>query len=297
MQKVGFFLVGAPKCGTTSVAKYLQAVEGIAILPKEIHYFGSDLDFSNHRTTAEQYAREIARCGDARIIGDASVYYLFSERAAEEIAAYNPDAKIVILLRQPVDMMYSLHGQLRREFAENIAEFSDALAAETDRSAGANVPKTAAPRFALRYRQIAYFSPQVSRFYNAFGQANVKCFLLEDLEASPAEVTREILDFIGVPEANLPAEFRRFNRAAEVKRPLLIGAMGLLTRTNYKQVTRYFPPHVRDRLWRMYYWLAYTPSQRQGLDAALRKELTREFRPSILELAALIRRDLSHWLA
>ena len=82
-----FFIVGAPKCGTTALHAYLSQHPDVFMSdPKEPHYFGSDLDFRYRRRPSDaQYRSYFAGAGDRRRIGEASVWYLYSECAADEI--------------------------------------------------------------------------------------------------------------------------------------------------------------------------------------------------------------------
>src|SRR5438270_13689284 len=103
------FIVGAPKCGTTALNDYLAKHPEVFMATKEQHYFGSDLEFQGKQTKAVQYFPSFSGAGQCRRRGEASVWYLFSQKAAREIHAYNPRAQVIVMLRNPVDMMYSLH--------------------------------------------------------------------------------------------------------------------------------------------------------------------------------------------
>ena len=104
------FIVGAPKCGTTAMAEYLESHPEIYMAKKEMNVFGADLRFGAqfYRRDLQAYLEEFdTRNGEERA-GEASVWYLFSRHAAAEIKAFNPDARIIIMLREPAEMLYSL---------------------------------------------------------------------------------------------------------------------------------------------------------------------------------------------
>ena len=138
-----FFIVGAPKCGTTALYAYLAQHPDVFMSdPKEPHYFGSDLDFRyRRRPSDQQYRSYFAGAGDRRRIGEGSVWYLYSECAADEIGQAVPDARIIVMLRDPVEMIPSLHSQFVYNGHEDLA-LADALAAEEDRAQGRRIPPT-----------------------------------------------------------------------------------------------------------------------------------------------------------
>src|SRR5438309_7571224 len=106
-----FFIVGAPKCGTSAMTDYLRQHPAVGTVLKGPHYFGSDLAVRPRVDTEAEYLALYRECGK-RLAGDASVFYLHSMNAAPEIKAFAPGARIVAMLRNPVDMLHSLHSQL-----------------------------------------------------------------------------------------------------------------------------------------------------------------------------------------
>src|SRR3972149_11450918 len=111
MKIPNFFIVGAPKCGTTAMYTYLKQHPEVFMSDlKELHFFGTDHHRINYTPyTKEQYLSFFDGAGDKRRIGEASTSYLYSERAAVEIKEFNPFARIIIMLRNPVDVMYAYH--------------------------------------------------------------------------------------------------------------------------------------------------------------------------------------------
>ena len=89
---------------------YLARHPAVFMAPKEIHYFGSDLKVKRRNTEAE-YLQFFKEAGTEKIIGEASVWYLFSKNAAKEINDFSPGSKILIMLRNPVHLLYSIHSQ------------------------------------------------------------------------------------------------------------------------------------------------------------------------------------------
>src|ERR1700719_2015583 len=110
------FIVGAPKSGTTALATYLGGHPDVFVAGKELSYFGSDLEFrttkgGRWRIGDDTYLEWVARDGDVKCRTDRSVFYLYSSQAAGEIHAFDPDSRVIALLRIPVDQMHSQHSE------------------------------------------------------------------------------------------------------------------------------------------------------------------------------------------
>jgi hypothetical protein len=157
-----FFIVGAPKCGTTAMYRWLAAHPEVFVPVKEIHYFGSDLAHRRPPVSEERYRALFADAVAAhRAVGDVAVWYLMSESAVEEIHAFNPDARIIVMLRRPDDMLYSLHSQLLYSGEEDLLDFGAALDAESERAQGRSIPESthrgleAPPTECLLYSRVA----------------------------------------------------------------------------------------------------------------------------------------------
>jgi len=196
-----FFIVGAPRSGTTSIWTYLSRHPNVYMsYQKEPMYFGSDLTKSPNEffvLETNAYLEMFQRGADKTIRGEASVMYLFSKKAAQEIHAFNPNARILIMLRNPVEMIYSFHGQLRWGGYENIADFDEALAAEADRRRGLRVPKSALVPEVLYYSEVAEFAPQVERYLRVFPRDQIKIILFDDADhALDADSSRRLVELL-----------------------------------------------------------------------------------------------------
>ena len=135
MRRPDFFIVGAPKCGTTAMIDYLKQHPEVFVPDrKELDFFGRDLVFKGHRLTEEEYLGFFSRATAEKRAGEGSVWYLHSKTAALEIKDFSPNARIIIMLRNPLDMMYSFHSQRLYNGNEDIENFSAALDAEAERT-------------------------------------------------------------------------------------------------------------------------------------------------------------------
>ena len=195
-----FFIVGAPKAGTTAMYEYLRTHPDL-YLPerKELRFFGSDLDIRDRQQlTAEQYLAYFAPAPADALIGTAYVWYLYSRLAAEEIALFSPDARIIAMLRNPVSMLPALHGEHLANGNEDISDFTAALDAEPERRAGRRIPPHAHLPQGLWYTDVPRYAEQLERYFAVFGRDRVRVILFDDFVADIPATFRETLDFLGV---------------------------------------------------------------------------------------------------
>jgi len=297
------FLVGAPKCGTTSLYEYLRqhpqiffptASDGKAYWnAKEPAFFCTDLDLPADNSIKDEraYLAPYANGEKHSWRGDASAYYLYSQVAPQRIREYSPDARILIVLRPPLDQMRSQYNHLLRARREDIPDFHAAVLASEDRRRGRRVPPARGVRAWLDYLGIAQFAPQVERYLHNFGSERVKVLLLEDLVAHPVQTYREVLTFLGVDTDFLP-EFRVHNEAPP---------RGVLERF---VTAAYRNPACRRVAGSLF---SYDVRRRfisgvRRLDSGHAKadprdlELRAAFGPDVRRLSGLIGRDLSHWM-
>jgi hypothetical protein len=161
MRTPDFFIIGAAKSGTTSLYEYLRGHPEIFISPrKSPRYFAPDLATAgvaknlHHGADREAYLALFREARDEKRVGEASVRYIYSTEAPRLIHDFEPAARIVAMLRSPVDMMYALHNQRVSSGAEPITDFEAALAAEDQRLRGLSIPEGSAPILSL-YRDRA----------------------------------------------------------------------------------------------------------------------------------------------
>ena len=220
MRAPDFFIVGAAKCGTTSLYRYL-GLHPEVFMPatKWINYFNVDLPSPANCHSWDRYLDHFADAGHARRVGEASESSLYSRCAAAGIRKACPDADIVIMLRNPVDMLYSLHSQLLFSGVEDIEDFAEAMAAEPDRRKGERLPPVAHhPQRWLLYRQAARFAEQVLRYLDVFGRDRVHIILFDDFKSDTAAVYRDTLRFLGVDTGFQP-DFEVHNANAAGTQP------------------------------------------------------------------------------
>lgn len=263
--------------------------------PKDVHHFGRDLVFRGRgMRDRKAYEALFAGATDERRIGQSAVWYLYSRTAAEEIREYAPDALIIVMLREPAQMLYSQHSQFLYNGNEDIGDFAEALAAEPDRRNGRRIPPSAHFVEGLFYRATVDYAPQVERYFKAFGRDRVHVILHEDLRRDPATTFGKTLEFLGVDPEYRPPAFGVINPNKQLRSSWLRRMMreqpGRLS-----VVGRVIPRPARHWLRRRLRTLNRRYVPRPPLDRLLEAQLRREFKPSVTALEELTGLDLHAW--
>lgn len=290
-----FFIVGAPKCGTTAMYEYLRQHPQIYMpFHKEPLFFGSDLGTRYGRMTEADYLELFASARPGQRIGEASAWYLYSQRAAAEINAFSPNAQIVVMLRNPVDVMYAQHSQLLFNQQEDIEDFAEALAAERDRKEGRRIPAGAVRVENLFYRDMVRFSLQLKRYLDVFGRDRVHVIMYEDFRDRTAETYARLLAYLGVA-----TDFRPDFTVANANKSVRSRRLQRLVFHPPAQLRRLIPAlrrhplvhRLRDAVLRMNSARLPRKPMDPQLQAVLRAELVSE----VGALSALVGRDLRGW--
>ena len=299
MKQPSCFLVGAPKCGTTALCKYLNRHPDIFVpREKELRYF--DRDLREVKKTLDEYLSFFAE-GEGKLCGEGTPSYLYSQVAAKNIHAFNPEAKIIIMLRDPVTVMYAYHSQqLFNGSSENIQDFKLALDAEADRKMGKNIPTKCANPKKLFYREVVKFTFQVERYFNTFGREQVHAIVFDDFVQDTAKVYRETLQFLGV-DPRFETYFDKKNSNKKVRNttlqtllkypPAKVLEIGKVFVPLPPSMRRALLEGVKQKLKR--FNTKHVP--RPPLDPELRRSLQKEFAPEVERLSNLLGRDLTHW--
>jgi hypothetical protein len=296
MPRPNLFIVGAPKSGTSSMHDYLGQHPSIFMSPlKEPIHFGRDLEARGVWVVRDPatYLALFDDAGQATRIGESTTWYLYSATAARQIKAFAPEAKIIAMLRQPIDAMYSLHGQFLYSGNEEIEDFEEALAAEADRRQGRRIPQTTVIPRSLIYSQVFDYAPQLRRYFEAFGPDRVLVILFDDFVADTPGVYRRTLEFLGV-EPDFAPDLCVVNPA----KPVSPGLTRFLARRPglRKTIHALVPPQVQRKAMDALSRVAGAVPRPTKLPRDLRQKLMPRVVPRIEELAGLLGRDLSGWM-
>jgi hypothetical protein len=201
-----FFIVGAPKCGTTAWTTYLSTNREIFVsTPKEPHFFNTDLPGFRWTKTTEEYLSLFSHADGAKKIGEASVMYLYSEQACENIFNFNPEARILIFVRDRYEFLLSYHRQLLYNFDEDEHDFFRAWRQSENRT---KFTKTCREPSLLNYKAIARFGEQADKFVRRFGDSQVRIISFENWTRNPRKTYQKIVDFLGVMDDGREDFFR-----------------------------------------------------------------------------------------
>ncbi len=300
MRVPDFFIIGAPKCGTTALHSYLRDHPRI-FMPerKEIHFFCEDLNFPRRSSVRDrdEYLGLFAAATDDMLIGEGSASYLYSDVAVAKILTANPNAKLIAILRNPVEMAYSFHSQLLTNLNEDVTDFRAAWSLQANRRNGMDIPQLCSePRF-LQYRSVCCFPDQIDRLIRQVqDRGNVLICIFEDLAKEPRAVYERILEFLDLPSdgrtsfekvnANTVYRSALLNRLVRRPPPALDAAYALMKRGANSLGLR--PRGLVERI-----NARRTPRARLADD--VRVQLEAEFAPDIVRLETILGRSLDVW--
>ncbi|WP_345762005.1 sulfotransferase domain-containing protein [Diaminobutyricibacter sp. McL0608] len=236
-----FLLIGTKRGGTTSLYyDILKQPQVIPLFPsarylpkandtKGIHFFDTNYQrgerwYRSNLPTRAARRRAENRLGKPVVVGEASPYYLFHPLAAERAAAMVPDAKLILLLRDPVMRTYSHWKERRRNNAEPL-DFLDALDAEDSRLAGEQERMLAEPGYySYAHEQQSYATQSryiipLRRWVELFGIDNVLVIASEDYYADPGAAVEGVARYLGIDYSPLTAPEHRNAAAGEALDP------------------------------------------------------------------------------
>ena len=313
------FIVGAPRCGTTTLAGFLKQHPKICFpVVKEPHFFLQhdtrplDREALRGLVEREYLDRFYGHCSEDRDTGvDGSVSYLYDPESLLPALKLWPDAKFVIAVRDPMTMLPSLHARLKYTGDETIERFEDAWAAIPDRVAGKRIPRSCLEPRWLRYDEAGRFGTYVERFFEVIGRERCFVSLFDDLIADPEGQYRAMCEFAGIePFAGTDFRPKRESRGFRygwlqrlLKRPPA-AARDYLAGKQFRQRGRDLDDgdgndRVSERIFsvrkRLLRWNRL-PLQKRIIPLAVQGDIRDRLQSEIDHLGRLVGRDLSHWL-
>lgn len=305
-----FLLIGAAKSGTTSLYQYLGQHPEIFVSPlKEPNFFafkGQDVCFQGPGdercnqlsiTSLPEY-KNLFQNTDAPIRGEASPSSLVYPNAPHRIAEHVPDAKLLAVLRNPVDRAYSNFLMMIKQGREPHRDFATALAKEESRL-------EAGWSYFWGYKNFGFYHNQLSRYYDVFPKDQIHVCLFRDLVQTPSALLSDLFSFLGAAPSFQPDTLKRHNPSGipqfESLHWLLYhaGLRPTLKSLLPSSVTRFFSSHFSDIAQTLHRWkkhLVHHNLRRPSMAPEVRRHLQSLYRDDILRLQDLIDRDLSHWL-
>lgn len=292
MKEPNFFILGAPKCGTTALASYLaEHPEVFMTDPKEPHHYNTDHRHGSYKNR-KAYLSLFAQAGNKhKAVGEASVWYLYSQDAVRNILSDYPDAKFIVMLRNPVEMAPSLYRQKVFSAHETAKSFEKAWHLQETRRKGKEIPYFCTEPRHLLYKEACSLGNQCKRLLAQVDKDRVFTIIHDDFKSSPDRIWRDTLEFlclthdgrdsfpsINNAKARRSIFLKRFNDLY-VRMRYFIGVQGLGTGF-FTRVDNWNRIKASNNL----------------ISPELHNTMKAEFRDDVLLLSDLLGRDLSDWV-
>lgn len=296
-----FLLVGAPKCATGTIYELAGRRPRVFLAPKDLHFFAPDLKTTQPALSAAEYEAQFDDAPAGATLGEASVGYLCSERAAGAIHASVPDARIVVALRNPLDAIPSLHRHCLYYGLEEIEDLREALEAEEDRAAGRRLPRRCAHPWMLRYTHVYRYADQLRRYFDAFSRERCHVVVYDDFRADPEATIDALCAFLELPAAEpatgaVAAADLRVNRARRARSRRLSALLTDPPAPARRVVRALTPQSLRRRVAEGVLAANTAGAGRGPIDPALRAELASRFAAEVERVSTMLDRDLDRWL-
>lgn len=306
-----FFVVGAAKSGTTSLYEYMKMHPQIYMAPiKETHHFSTDIDNSKFRPNYarslnkdlskflesdmregifhafvkewDQYKQLFKHVKDEKAVGEITNSYLYSAEAAKNIFKQFPDAKIIMMLRNPVDRAFS-HYLMDLRIGYETEDFMTALRKDMARN-----PKGWG--ISNLYVEIGMYAEQVKRFMDVFPERQLRIYIFDDFKKDPGAVVKDMFSFLGV-DPDVPIDYSQKFNPSFIPKNKIIGKLN--TQKKVKDwLKSVLPKSVKSKFKKTF----YTDKDLPKISAEERRFLADIFHEDVRQLGRLLNRDLSGWV-
>jgi hypothetical protein len=283
-----FFIVGTPKAGTTSLYHYLEEHPDIYMSPiKETNYFSYDEIKSQglfyneeHISSLHQYQKQFKEVKDEKAVGEASVSYLYYPLVPSKIKKLNPEAKIIIVLRNPVDRGFSHYLMDKRLGFVNIS-YEDIVWKNSTH-----------PQSKLYYQQyvsLGQYYEQVKRYLEVFGDRQVKILFYEDIVKDMQNVVKELYAFLNVDVTFSPDTQQQHNVYSSPKNFFIekLYAQKKI-RTIAKKI---FGENIQQQVMHFFF-----RKEKPVLNEKLKLDLIEVYKTNVYKTSELLKKDLTFWL-
>ncbi|MCU7960519.1 MAG: sulfotransferase [gamma proteobacterium symbiont of Bathyaustriella thionipta] len=295
-----FYIIGAPRCGTTALSKVLGENPQVSFAkPKEAHFLGDDYTDRSVQEIQHLYLEHFHPnlSLTTRAIGDGSVSYLYSPDAIRQALRLDPDARFIVLVRNPLDMLRSYHQRLLFLLDEEVADFASAWNLQQERAAGQKLPDTCREPRALQYGNIGSLGRHVEQLFEVAGADRCEVVVFDDFVKDPRAVYLRLLEFIGIDDDGRSKFNATRSNAGYKSRWLQQYSMNpppwvyhLIRISNAKSLSRL--KGIRKRIKKF----NRAKAKAQPMDPAMQTVLRDYYREDVARLSTLLKRDLSGWL-
>jgi hypothetical protein len=298
ISKPNFVIAGAPKSGTTSLYMYLNAHPQVFFSRAETYFFCDDLHFTHPILNEEQFFhlyKDVKK--EQSTIGEYSVWNLFSKAAPEKMKRMNPDMRIFILLRNPVEMIYALYNEMKFINQEKATTFEEALSLQSERKKLIGIPPHMhSPAEAFQYFEAGKYFEQVKRYMEIFPKEQLMFILFDDFKKQTELIYDQAISFLNIDKKFRP-DFKKHNESKTIRYRWLQKWMTEPPEWTKKAARKILPHESKARiallnsLWQM----NARRQQRIELSGETIQLLKNEFREDVNKLSTLLQRDLTHW--
>ncbi len=286
MKKVNLFIVGVAKGGTTSLHSYLDKHPEVSMSRiKEPNYFtwkqirDQGLYYVKEKNieTESEYLSLFEITENVKILGEASVSYMFYPGTAQKIKAYNPESKVIILLRDPVKRANS-HYLMDKRLGFVKKKLSD-IFHDPDRENSLHYQQ---------YIKLGQYYSQVKEYLDVFDQKNIRIYLSSEFKTETSRILAEIIEFLGLNGQIEIDTSKQHNVSGQGKNALV--RMIYKNRFLRKMIKGILPKSIGEAAKG-----AAFKSGGDSIDSELEKEIREFYKADILKLEQLIDKNLSSW--
>ncbi len=291
MKKPNFFIIGAPKCGTTSFAAWLAGHPQVFFSPiKEICFFNFDYGGQRFRSLV-QYEKLFENADNRHVaVGEGSTRYLFSRTAVPAILQYTKHPRFIVMIRNPADMVYSLHEQALYDGDETEKDFEKAWELQHTRIYGDNIPRSCNDPQRLFYGQRCKLGDQLDRLFRLVSPEQVLMLNLDHVKQNTRKEYLKVLRFLGLKDDNR-RDFPVLNTAKERKFP----GLWLFVKSMNEKFKAMGVPYIRTGLTSFICYKTRRERSRPPMKQEMRQRLTEYFKKDIDLLEQITSWDLSSW--
>lgn len=294
-----FFIVGAPRSGTTAFYTFLNEHPEIYMSDyKEPHYFADDLTPSSpwmkRMRGKDNYLQLFSKSKGEKYLGDASVFYLFSKNAAKNIYRYNPKAKIIMMLRSPIEVIVSLFNNRVSSGIEKSSKLLTALKEEIKNKGKRIVNNNMVISECFAYISLVKYGEQVKRFYDLFDKDRIHVIYFEDFKKDVDQEYTKTLKLLDV--SSFKANYKVINARKDSYNPLLNKVANNIPKPLLSLVASVYPLSKFA-----YEALLKFPIGKKGvkidLSSGEKDLIIKSIKGDVHKLENILKKDFSNWLS
>lgn len=285
-----FLICGAEKAGTTALFNFLKEHPEIGVsTEKELHFFTT-----NYGKGVEWYENKFKHTKGKKSVGEASPSYMYHPAVPERIHNLIPDARLIFILRHPVDRAYSQYWhEVNRSGREKLS-FEEAI----ERAFGAGKGRVSEDmdRIRLSYLERGRYAEAIERFEEVFPKKKILILIHRDLKERPEEVLKEVFGFLGVDDSFVSDKWREKHNVGITPKSKtvdrIVKKVIFDNRTGLK--FKFFMENHMSSVWKFFgralYREGYPPMKK-----STRKMLIDYYRPYNEEVESMLGRKLDWW--